>query len=52
LGFLTIILRELQKTIAEERKAKEIFENELNAKSGKLTQYSATANQLELAERK
>ena len=47
-----MICRELQKTIAEERKAKENVEVELNAKSAKVTLLSANSNQLEIAERK
>jgi len=47
-----VIMRELQKTIVEERKAKETCEAELNSKSGRLNQLSANTNQLEQAERK
>lgn len=45
-------LRELQKTIAEERQKRENLEAELAAKSSRLAQTNATSNQLEIAERK
>nr|CAG4634729.1 EOG090X04IO [Alona affinis] len=47
-----VILRELQKTIAEERQKREALETESNSKSNRLSQASATSNQLEIAERR
>nr|CAG4646187.1 EOG090X04IO [Macrothrix elegans] len=47
-----VILRELQKTIAEERQKREALELELNTKSSRLSQANAASSQLETAERK
>nr|CAG4640788.1 EOG090X04IO [Eulimnadia texana] len=47
-----IVLRELQKTIAEERQLREALQLELNVKSSRLSQYTAQVNRLEVAEKK